>query len=117
MDNSVSISNFVFYTIYCTNIIFTTKNYNNYSNKLKIFFKLSCGSGESDEDISFSKRIESISIASKDNSLTFDPLQIEQSNYGINLALAKPTEIAIYKKYNIILFYKILNYIYIYFSV
>ncbi|XP_025420076.1 polyphosphoinositide phosphatase isoform X2 [Sipha flava] len=59
----------------------------------------SCGSGESDEDISFSKRIECGSIPSKDNSITFDPLQPEHSNYGINLALAQPSEIAIYKKY------------------
>lgn len=61
-------------------------------------FVISCGSGESDEDISFSKRIESGSIASKDNSITFDHLQAEQSNYGINLATAQPSEIAIYKK-------------------
>jgi len=59
---------------------------------------LSCGSGESDEDISFSKRIDSMSIASKDNSITFDPLQTEQSIYGINLSVTKPAEIAIYKK-------------------
>jgi len=58
----------------------------------------SCGSGESDEDISFSKRIDSTSIASKDNSITFDPLQTEQSIYGINLSVTKPSEIAIYKK-------------------
>lgn len=61
---------------------------------------LSCGSGESDDDnISFSKRIESASVASKDNSITFDPIQTEQSIYGINLAITKPAEIAIYKKY------------------
>uniref|UniRef100_A0A2S2PUL1 Polyphosphoinositide phosphatase n=2 Tax=Schizaphis graminum TaxID=13262 RepID=A0A2S2PUL1_SCHGA len=59
----------------------------------------SCGSGESDEDISFSKRIDSTSIVSKDNSIIFDPLQTEQSIYGINLAVTKPAEIAIYKKY------------------
>lgn len=59
---------------------------------------LSCGSGESDEDISFSKRIESMSITSKDNSIIFDQLQTDQNNYGINLAIAKPSEIAIYKK-------------------
>lgn len=61
---------------------------------------LSCGSGESDEDnISFSKRIESSSITSKDNSITFDPLQTEQSHYGINMAVAKQADISIYKKY------------------
>jgi len=39
-----------------------------------------------------------MSIASKDNSITFDQLQTEQNNYGINLTTAKPSELAIYKK-------------------
>lgn len=39
-----------------------------------------------------------MSVASKDNSIIFDQLQTEQNNYGINLAKAKPSEIAIYKK-------------------
>lgn len=66
---------------------------------MTVYLLFSCGSGESDDDVSLSKRIDSASIASKDNSITFDPLQAEQNNYGINLAVAKPTEIAIYKKY------------------
>lgn len=64
-----------------------------------MLFVFSSGSGESDDDISLSKRIESTSIASKDNSITLDPQQIEQNFYGINLAVIKPADIAIYKKY------------------
>lgn len=62
-------------------------------------FVFSCGSGESDDDISLSKRLESTTIASKDNSITLDPQQIEQNYYGINLAATKLADIAIYKKY------------------
>lgn len=39
-----------------------------------------------------------MSIASKENSITFDQLQFEQNHYGINLAVAKPSDITIYKK-------------------
>ncbi|VVC42223.1 Hypothetical protein CINCED_3A001710 [Cinara cedri] len=56
-------------------------------------------SGESDDDISFSKRIESMSITSKENSINFDHIQTEQNYYGINMAVTKSADIAIYKKY------------------
>lgn len=66
--------------------------------KMCIQFVFSCCSGESDEDISFSKRIDSLSIASNENSITFDHQQFELNQYGINLAVVKPANIAIYKK-------------------
>lgn len=74
------------------------KNNNCFNKIIYIQFVFSCCSGESDDDFSFSKRIDSLSIASKENSITFDHLQFEPNQYGINLTAIKPADIAIYKK-------------------